>query len=196
MAALFSAAMSTMSSDLNCLSAVGVEDYYCKLRPHASDRQRLAVGRIIVAVCGLVAVGIGALIAWKSESVLSLYYAVTSVISGGLAGMFLLAFLSRRANKQGLWIGIVSALLFTAWATLTGSKYKMFSLGAWDFRWPEVMIGVIAHVIVLVVGYGASWFFPGGEPVKKEWTIWGWLEKRRSRKDGPDSTSPSAGVNG
>ena len=196
MAALFSAAMSTMSSDLNCLSAVGVEDYYCKLRPHASDRQRLAVGRIIVAVCGLVAVGIGALIAWKSESILSLYYAVTSIVSAGLAGMFLLAFLSRRANKQGLWIGIVTALLFTAWATLTGSKYKIFSLGAWDFRWPEVMIGVIAHVIVLVVGYGASWFFPGGEPVKKEWTIWGWLEKRRSRKSGTGSTSPAAATNG
>ena len=38
MAALFSAAMSTMSSDLNCLSAVGVEDYYRKLRPDSTDR--------------------------------------------------------------------------------------------------------------------------------------------------------------
>ena len=41
MAALYSAAMSTMSSDLNCLSAVGVEDYYRKLRPGSTDRQRL-----------------------------------------------------------------------------------------------------------------------------------------------------------
>jgi len=44
MAALFSAAMSTMSSDLNCLSAVGVEDYYRKIRPNSADKQQLFVG--------------------------------------------------------------------------------------------------------------------------------------------------------
>ena len=36
---------------------------------------------------------------------------MSSIISGGLAGLFLLAFLSRRANKQGLWIGISVNLL-------------------------------------------------------------------------------------
>ena len=42
------------------------------------------------------------------------------------------------------------------------------------------MIGVIAHVIVLVVGWSASWLFPADTKVKTEWTFWGWLEKRRS----------------
>ena len=153
--------MSTMSSDLNCLSAVGVEDYYCKLRPTRPTGERLAVGKIIVAVCGVDCRGrCGIFIAWKSESALSLYYAATSIVSAGLAGMFLLAFFSRRANRQGLWIGIVCRLLFTRWATLTGGKYKMMSLGGWDYALPDVMIGVIAHLIVLVVGWLASWFFP------------------------------------
>jgi SSS family solute:Na+ symporter len=179
MAALFSAAMSTMSSDINCLAAVAVEDYYRRLRPNAPDRRRVAVGKIIVAICGLIAIGVGIVIAWKSDSVLALYYAVTSIISAGLAGMFLLAFLSRRANKQGLWIGIAAALLFTAWATLTGTKYKILSLGGWNYKWPEVMIGVIAHGIVLVVGYSASWFFPVAGQGKNDWTLWGWLARRR-----------------
>jgi SSS family solute:Na+ symporter len=183
MAALFSAAMSTMSSDLNCLAVVAVEDYYRRLRPDAPDRRRVAVGKIIVGLCGLIAVGVGIVIAWKSESVLALYYAVTSIVSAGLAGMFLLAFLSRRANKQGLWIGIIAALMFTAWATLTGTKYKMVSLGGWDYKWPEVMIGVIAHVIVLVIGYSASWFFPSDAKTNNEWTLWGWLERRRQSSD-------------
>jgi len=178
MAALFSAAMSTMSSDLNCLSAVGVEDYYRRLRPNSTDKQRLFIGKIIVAVSGAFAVGIGAFIARKGEGVLTLYYAATAIVSAGLAGMFLLAFFSRRANRQGLWIGIISALTFTAWATLTGGKYKMLDLG-WNYTWPDVMIGVGAHIIVLTVGYGASWFFPADPNVKSEWTFWGWLEKRK-----------------
>jgi SSS family solute:Na+ symporter len=179
MAALFSAAMSTMSSDLNCLSAVGVEDYYRKLRPNSTDKQRLFVGKIIVAVCGVIAVGIGAFIARKGDSALGLYYAATAIVSAGLAGMFLLAFFSRRANKQGLWIGIVTALAFTAWATLTGGKYKMLDLG-WNYTWPDVMIGVGAHVIVLAVGYAASLFFPADANLKTEWTFWGWIEKQKT----------------
>lgn len=178
MAAVFAAGMSTLSSDLNCLSAVGVEDYYRKLRPDASDSRRLLIGKLIVGICGAAAVGIAALIAWKSERVLSLYYAVSSIISGGLAGMFILAFLSRRANKQGLWIGIAVSLAFTAWATLTSGKNKMFDLGDYSFPWAGVMIGVGAHVIVLVVGYVSSFFFPPGDKV--EWTLWGWLEKRKN----------------
>jgi SSS family solute:Na+ symporter len=179
-ASLFAAGMSTMSSDLNCLSAVGVEDYYRKLRPDAPDRRRLNVGKIMVAVCGLTAVGIAIFIASRGERALALYYAACSIISGGLAGLFLLAFLSRRANKQGLWIGISANLLFTGWATLTSGKNQMLDLGAGNYTWPSVMIGVIGHVIVLVVGYLASWFFPTDVGLKEEWTIWGWLKKRKA----------------
>ena len=179
MAALMSAAMSTMSSDLNCLAAVGVEDYYRKLRPNSTDKQQLFAGKIIVAVSGALAIGVGAFIARKGDGALALYYAATAIVSAGLAGMFLLAFLCCRANKQGLWIGIVAALAFTAWATLTGGKYKQFDL-AWNYTWSDVMIGVIAHVIVLVVGWLASFGFPVPEKVTREMTLWGWLEKRKT----------------
>lgn len=187
MAAMFSAAMATMSSDLNCLSAVGVEDYYRRWRPEASERQQLYAAKGIVAVCGAIAIGLGAFIAHKGESALTLYYAATSIVSAGLAGMFLLAFFSRRANRQGLWIGIVAALIFTAWATLTGGKYKICDVG-FNYHWPDVMIGVIAHVIVLAVGWSASWLFHADKNIKDEWTFWGW---RRMRKTMPPESRPS-----
>ena len=179
-AALFSAAMSTMASDLNCLAAVGVEDVYRKWRPQATDRQRLVAGKCIVLVCGCLAVLIGAFIASKGEGALTLYYAATAILSAGLAGMFLLAFFSRRTNRQGLWIGLSVALVFTAWATLTGGKYRLLDLG-WNYTWPDVLIGVIAHGLVLVVGYTASWAFPAETQLRAEWTLWGWLAQRGSR---------------
>jgi solute:Na+ symporter, SSS family len=182
-AALFSAAMSSMSSDLNCLSAVVVEDYYSKLDPQSNDRQRLVAGKIIVGISGAIAVGVGMYIAKRGDNALGLYYAATAIVSAGLAGMFLLAFFSRRANRQGLWIGIICALVFTAWATLTGGKRPMLDLG-WNYTWPSVMIGVIAHLIVLVVGYFASLPFPPEKNLKTEWTYWGWQETRRQSSEG------------
>jgi solute:Na+ symporter, SSS family len=180
-AALFSASMSSMSSDLNCLSAVVVEDYYLRCRPQATDRQQLFAGKIIVAICGVIAVATAVYIAAKGQAMLSLYYAATSIVSAGLAGMFLLAFFSRRANRQGLWIGIICSLAFTTWATLTGGKTpqdQILDLG-WNYKWPSVMISVIAHVIVLVVGYLTSFLFPPDKDLKLEWTYWGWRESRR-----------------
>lgn len=176
-AALFSAAMSSMSSDLNCLSAVIIEDYYGKLKPQSTDRQQLFSGKIVVGVSGAIAVAVGMYIAKKGDEALGLYYAATAIVSAGLAGMFLLAFFSRRANRQGLWIGIICALIFTAWATLTGGKSPILHLG-WSYTWPSVMIGVIAHLIVLVVGYLASLFFPPEKNLKTEWTFQGWLQNR------------------
>jgi SSS family solute:Na+ symporter len=183
MAALFSAAMSTMSSDLNCLSVVGVEDYFRRLRPDSTDRQRLFIGKIIIAVGGALAVGIGAFIASKGDDALTLYYAATAIVAAGLAGMFLLAFFSRRANRQGLWIGLITALVFTGWATLTGGKYKMVDMGC-NYTWPDAMIGVIAHLLVLSVGWCASFLFPAESNLNMEWTFWGWLQKRRSLVNG------------
>jgi SSS family solute:Na+ symporter len=182
MASLFSAAMSMLSSDLNCLSVVGVEDYYRKLRSNSTDRQRLRVGKIIVAGCGAVAVLIGLVIAKYSNRVLSSYYIVTSIIAAGLAGLFLLAFLSPRANRQGAYIGIFACLLFTAWATLTSGKGPTWDLGKYSFKLHPVMIGVLGHLVLLCVGYLGSLFFPAPAKSNRAMTLWGWLANRKLNK--------------
>ena len=197
MASLFAAGMSTLASDLNCLSAVGVEDYYRKLRPGATDRQRLAVGKWIVALCGLAAVAIAIVIALAGEQVLGLYFTVSSILTGGIAGMFILAFLSRRANKGGVWTGIIACLLFTGWATFTSGNEPLINLGKHNYVWQGVMIGVIGHVVLLVVGWLASFFFPKPDAAMRELTLWGWLQREKTiasdNMSAPGSQSPNAG---
>ncbi len=182
MAALFSAAMSMLSSDLNCLSVVGVEDYYRKARPQSSDKHLLWVGKLIVGICGALAVLVAVIIAWKSERVLSFWFTTSSIVGGGLAGLFLLAFLSPRANRQGAAIGIVACLIFTTLATLTAGKDRVLDLGAFNFPWATVMIGVLAHLVLLVFGYLGSLFFGRGAVQNRAMTIWGWLDRVRAEK--------------
>jgi len=192
MASLLSAAMSMLSSDLNCLSAVGVEDCYRQARPASTDCERLLAGKIMIGVCGALAVGIASLIAWKSERVLGVYYNVLSIVSAGLAGIFLLAFLSPRANRQGAYVGIAACLLFTTWATLTSGKSPTLNLGALNYRLHPILIGACAHVVLLGVGYGASRFFPAPDEAARAMTLQGWLRRRRTTDNAAISESPIA----
>lgn len=142
MAALFGAAMANLSSDFNSLAAVGVEDYYRIARPDSTERQRLLVAKMIVGVCGSLCVVIATVLAHTNGSALSLWYTVSAIMGGGLAGLFLLAFLVPRAGSTAAYIGIAASLLFTAYATLSG-----------NFPYHNYMIGVIANLIVFTVGW-------------------------------------------
>lgn len=182
MASLFSAAMAMLSSDLNGLSVVGVEDFYRRIRPKATDAQRLAAGKWLIGIFGFLAILIAVIIAWKSERVLSFYFTVSSIVAGGLAGLFMLAFLCPRANRQGATIGIVACIIFTAYGTLTSGTARLVDVGRFNFPWAGVMIGVIAHLVLLIAGYLGSLCFARDAGEQRAMTFWGWLDVRKTLK--------------
>jgi SSS family solute:Na+ symporter len=184
-ASLLAAAMSTLASDLNCLAVVGVEDFYRQLRPGSTDRQRLRAGRWIVAACGGVAVAMALVLSRTHGSALSLWYTVSAIVAVGLAGLFLLAFLSTRAHARGVWVGIAATILFTAWATLTYGDKRMLDLGAWNYPWHDYTIGAVGHLVLLVVGYVASVIIPVREAPDEallRMTLWGWMKQRAAER--------------
>ena len=117
-----------------------------------------------------------------TENALSLYFTFTSILSAGLFGLFFLSFFSTRANRRGVWAGIIACLAFTAYATLTQGKNAFLDLGQFNFSLPGVMIGVIGHLVLMVVGYAASLCFPTDPAEGSDLTVWGWLEKKRASR--------------
>jgi SSS family solute:Na+ symporter len=182
-AALLGSAMSMLASDMNCLAVVGVEDFYRSARPKSTDREALMTGRWIVAASGLAAAGIALRLAHTQGGALQLYYTITAIVAGGLAGLFLLAFLFRGATREGAIAGIVANLVFTVWATLTLGG-KTVNLGRWNFPWHDYMIGAVGHVVLLVVGIVFSLFGPVKSIRAPEATLWGWKTKRLNEADG------------
>lgn len=156
MAALIGAAMCALSSDLNAFAAVGVEDMYRQVRPDAPDRRRLAVAKMIVCACGLLAIAMALVLSHTQTGALSIWFSASAIVSGGLAGLFLLAFMSPRAVQQDAMVGILACFLFTAWATLTMGTRPVLDLGRFNFPWHDYMIGAIGNVILLAVGLAAS----------------------------------------
>lgn len=163
LAALVAAAVSSLDSDMNCIAAIGVEDYYQRFLPHCTDRQRLRMGRILVFLSGLAMTAVALLyVAWQGEGVLGVVFELYAIFSAGIVGIFLLGLLTTRANWKGLYVGLIACVLFTAYAVLTSTRINdqlMIDLGSWNFTHHKYMLGVYSHLIVLVVGYVASLFF-------------------------------------
>lgn len=191
LAAMVSAAICSLSADLNSLAAVGIEDYYKKLRPDKVDNEYLKASRWMVAIAGLVSMGIGFVyIELGSESILGIIFTLYAIFSGGIVGIFLLGIFSSRANRRGVNIAIIACILFTAYAFLTsteiefrGEKLMLLDLGAFNFTHNKLMLGVYSHVVVIVVGYVASLFFPKQE-LDPNLYYSGWKNNRRIEKEG------------
>ena len=187
LAALLGAAMCALASDLNSLASVGVGDIYRLMRPRAADHQRLRAGKAVVAACGALCIAAALALSQTHGSALSMWYTVSAVASGGLAGLFLLAFLSSRASRRGVYSGILVTALFTIWASLTLPEKRALDLGPLNFPWHDYMVGVVGHVLLFVVGYFASFIFP--DPVSvdqdlRQMTFGNWLRTRKTERAG------------
>ncbi|HYG22212.1 MAG TPA: sodium/solute symporter [Verrucomicrobiae bacterium] len=162
-AALIAAAMSSLDSDLNSMATVIVDDFYARLRPSSPDAQRLWVGRLAVAMLGILAIVFSQLwigIGTAMEFGIQLF----SIATAGMLGLFALGALTRRANAKGALVGILACAIFTGWATLTSVHIpalggRALDLGPLNYSLHPFLIGVFNHAILFVVGWAASFLF-------------------------------------
>lgn len=189
LSALMAAAISSLDSDLNCLSAILTEDYYKRFRPQSSDGQQLMMGRIFIVLAGLGAIAVALFyVNAGSKGVLGIIFTLYSIFSGGIAGMFLLGIFSSRANKKGLYWGIGASVVFTAWALLTstpigtsGKEKILIDLGQFNYPHHKYMIGVYSHVVLILFGYVGSLFYRN-EKVDASLTWKGWKLMKKTNQ--------------
>ncbi len=185
LAALTGAAMTMLASDLNSLASVATKDFYGAAWPHSTDLDRVRSAKIIVIVGGLLN-AVTALALVKSKgSALSMWFAVSAIASGGLMGLFLLAFLVARATPTDAYAGILASTAFTIWAVLRKGATPLVDLARLNFPFDELTIGAVGSIILFVVGTGAS-FLTAGAPATETrepdaGTLWHCLRTRHTR---------------
>jgi SSS family solute:Na+ symporter len=174
LAGLFAASMSTLSSDLNSLSSVLVDDFYNKLKKQCTDKQRLVFSRFSVLVTGVMAILL-AMSLTKIKSMVDAFFVVTSVVAGGMVGMFFLGLFTRRCSKRGLYVGLLFGIVFIVWATLTNPENMANSTLNWlpKLRVNILWLGLIGNVIVFLVGLLASLIITPGYMAEGKLTVYG-----------------------
>lgn len=139
-AAIFAAAMSSISAELNALATATTIDFYRRLfAPEASDAHYVAVGRISTFVWGIFAC-IVAIFAANLGSLIEVVNKFGSFFYGSLLGVFVLAFVVKRARARGAFFGLlfgISSVWIASWYTKI------------EFLW----FNVIGCVVTVLAGY-------------------------------------------
>jgi Na+/proline symporter len=139
-AAIFAAAMSSISAELNALATATTIDFYRRLyAPEATDAQTVAVGRITTFIWGVFAC-IVAIFATNLGSLIEVVNKFGSFFYGSLLGVFVLAFVVKRARARGAFFG----LLFGIASVWIASLYTNI-----EFLW----FNVIGCLITVLFGY-------------------------------------------
>nr|XP_039269232.1 sodium-coupled monocarboxylate transporter 1-like isoform X2 [Styela clava] len=108
--AIFSASLSTVSSCLNSLSVVLLEDCFVKRWPNLSESIKLIIGKTIVLAIGIVSIITALLISIVRSNALELVYGFSGLIQGPLDGAYILGFFFPWANKYGAFAGVFSGV--------------------------------------------------------------------------------------
>lgn len=121
-ASIFCAGMSTVATSVTSSGTIILTDFYSHMFPNSSDERKVTVLRVASVAIGILGIGV-ALCFLLVDNALDAWWALSSICSGGVLGMFLLAYLCPKAKKNhvvpGVIVGVASLILIALQTKLT-----------------------------------------------------------------------------
>jgi SSS family transporter len=152
LAAIFAAAMSTLSSSLNSSASALLNDLYLPFtRRTLAPRQQLWLGRGLSALFGAAQIAVGVAGQQLSRSVVESVLAIAGFTTGVILGIFFLGILSKRATRRGALAGLVVGS-----ALITGVAFGT------KLAWP--WYSIVGSMATFLSGLAASRFLPDPIP--------------------------------
>ena len=146
--------MSSIDTSLNSSSTIALQDFYRRwFRRGATEAESLRFLRIMTVVFGLIGTSV-ALAMMGVKSILDTWWKISGVFAGGMLGLFLLGFISRRATNAGAALGATIGVLVILWMTFTPDMEG--ELGWFRSPFHSNMITVIGTLSIFLVGLGTS----------------------------------------
>lgn len=159
-AGIFAAAMATLSSIINSVATLASVDFYEKLVKNPDPKKSVLFAELMTVAAGLIGVAFALMLSrYDIHSLFDVSIELAGLLGGGFAGAYTLGMFTRRANTQGVAIGVGSAILLTTLAWSMKLVHPYFYLA-------------ISILLCIVIGYLASLLFPPPRQSLKGLTIY------------------------
>ena len=151
-ASALAAAMSSLDSSINAISTVSVVDIYRRhLKPNEDDKHYLKAAWVIASVSAVFMIGGAIYLANADTKTLQDTATIlTSILGGGLLGLYLIGFFTKKGDARAAWAGLISTMVFTVWTIL--SKNQLLP-DAISVPFDLYYTGFVGNVIMFVVTY-------------------------------------------
>ncbi|MGN0832530.1 MAG: sodium:solute symporter [Kiritimatiellia bacterium] len=156
--AIIAAAMSTIAATLNSGSSVLLEDYWKRFAKRwANEGSNLLFLRFTTVALAVFSIAIALGIFWFADgmSVLSVWWTILSVFSGGMLGLSLIGAFSRGTRSSHALLATAVGFLLTLWVTV-GQQALPLPIG---FH-PNLSI-VFATLSIVLIGFTLGACMPG-----------------------------------
>lgn len=156
LAAVFSAAMSTLSSSLNSSASAAVNDLYRPaLTTEPTPLHLLRVSRFLTVLFGIIQIIIGIAASYLSRNVIGDALAIAGFTAGILLGIFALGVFTKRTRQTDALTGLVAGICI-----LTAVKFLT------QIAWP--WYAIIGSLTTFSVGYLVSFILPESKQIDEK----------------------------
>lgn len=148
-ASIFAAGMSTVATSVTSCSTIIYTDYW---RGSSNEKVSMLVlkgGNVVVSIIGVIV----AIALTNVESILDAWWILSSIFSGGMLGLFLLGYISKKAKNVDAIIGVVAGFCVIAWI----SAAEWLGLPASNLH--SYLAIVFGTITIFLVGFIFGRFF-------------------------------------
>ncbi len=152
-ASIFAAGMSTVSTSINSTATIVLSDYYQKyFEKNTNEKSEMKVLYIASVIFGVLGILISLSLVGV-ESVLDAWWSLASIFSGGMLGLFLLAFLSKKVRNIDAAIGVIIGVLVIVWMSLSPLYFTEGKLLAFKSPFHSNLTIVIGTLAIFLIGF-------------------------------------------
>jgi SSS family solute:Na+ symporter len=162
LAVLFAALTSTLSAIMNSTSTLFTMDFYRKIDKQADDKKIVRVGKIVAVIVIVIAAFWAPQIA-RFGSILKYYQEMLAYLAPPIVAAFVLGIFSKRVNRQGAFVGLMSGLAVAIFLLF----FKSAVFGNMHF----LFIVPILFTFSVIVMYAVSLIYKAPSPEKLEGNI-------------------------
>ena len=154
-AAALAAAMSSLDSSINAISTVTINDIYRRLFvKDKDDKHYLRVAWLVASIASVIMIA-GAIVVAETETktLLDASTILSSILMGGVFGMYMLGFVTTKTNSKAIWTGIAITFIFSLWSVL--ARQGVFP-EALNIPFDLYYTGMVGHILMFATAFLAA----------------------------------------
>jgi len=174
-AAVLAAAMSSMSSAMNSISAVAITDIYRRhVVTNRDDRHYVVIAKWVTVASSLIMIfGAYLLLHAESKTLQDSATEFAAIIAGGILGLYMLGFFTTRGDGRAVGVGILFAVAFSAFISLVSLGWLPAPLTeAVTRRFDTYYTGLVGNIGMFLIGFVLARLLPQRPRDLTNLTVW------------------------